>query len=81
MSKSNDGKPEQGQGPVLTTRQGHPVYDNNNNRAVDDRGPTVLENYLFLEKISHFDRERSIGRTGPLLGGYSGVGAGARRAG
>jgi catalase len=44
--------------PVLTTRQGHPVVDNKNNRTVGDRGPTVLENYHFLEKISHFDRER-----------------------
>jgi catalase len=44
--------------PVLTTRQGHPVVDNTNNRTVGDRGPTVLENYHFLEKISHFDRER-----------------------
>jgi catalase len=47
-----------GQAPVLTTRQGHPVVDNKNNRTVGDRGPTVLENYHFLEKISHFDRER-----------------------
>ncbi len=44
--------------PKLTTRQGHPVTDNKNNRTVGDRGPTVLENYHFLEKISHFDRER-----------------------
>lgn len=43
---------------TLTTRQGHPVYDNQNNRTVGSRGPTVLENYHFLEKISHFDRER-----------------------
>src|SRR4051794_16090007 len=47
-----------GNGPLLTTRQGHPVYDNQNNRTVGERGPTVLENYHFLEKISHFDRER-----------------------
>ena len=44
--------------PTLTTRQGHPVPNNQNNRTVGDRGPTVLENYHFLEKISHFDRER-----------------------
>jgi len=43
---------------VLTTRQGHPVYDNQNSRTVGSRGPTVLENYHFLEKLSHFDRER-----------------------
>jgi catalase len=42
----------------LTTRQGHPVYDNQNLRTVDPRGPATLENYHFLEKMSHFDRER-----------------------
>ena len=44
--------------PVLTDRQGHPVYDNQNQRTVGARGPATLENYHFLEKISHFDRER-----------------------
>ncbi|HZH89690.1 MAG TPA: catalase [Pyrinomonadaceae bacterium] len=44
--------------PILTNRQGHPVYDNQNTRTVGERGPTVLENYQFLEKITHFDRER-----------------------
>ncbi|HVF85988.1 MAG TPA: catalase [Pyrinomonadaceae bacterium] len=43
---------------TLTNRQGHPVYDNQNVRTVGDRGPTTLENYLFIEKITHFDRER-----------------------
>jgi catalase len=43
---------------VLTTRQGHPVYDNQNQRTVGERGPATLENYHFLEKMSHFDRER-----------------------
>ncbi|MFP7833442.1 catalase [Marisediminicola sp. LYQ134] len=42
----------------LTTRQGHPVYDNQNQRTVGARGPATLENYHFLEKVSHFDRER-----------------------
>jgi catalase len=43
---------------TLTTRQGHPVSDNQNQRTIGDRGPATLENYQFLEKISHFDRER-----------------------
>src|SRR6185436_663366 len=34
-----------GNGPRLTTRQGHPVHDNQSNRTVGDRGPTLLENY------------------------------------
>ncbi|KMM39373.1 catalase [Guptibacillus hwajinpoensis] len=44
---------------TLTNRQGHPVTDNQNVRTVGNRGPTTLENYDFLEKISHFDRERT----------------------
>jgi len=43
---------------ILTNRQGHPVHDNQNQRTVGQRGPATLENYQFLEKISHFDRER-----------------------
>ncbi|MFI2857222.1 catalase [Paenibacillus sp. JSM ZJ436] len=45
-------------GQTLTDRQGHPIHDNQNVRTVGDRGPTTLENYHFLEKITHFDRER-----------------------
>jgi len=43
---------------TLTTRQGHPVSNNQSQRTVGSRGPATLENYHFLEKISHFDRER-----------------------
>lgn len=43
---------------TLTTRQGHPVADNQNMRTVGSRGPATLENYHFIEKITHFDRER-----------------------
>ncbi|WP_019586647.1 catalase [Deinococcus apachensis] len=53
--------PRMGQGEgkrTLTTRQGHPVRNNQNQRTVGTRGPATLENYHFLEKISHFDRER-----------------------
>ena len=42
----------------LTTRQGQPVTDNQNMRTIGDRGPAVMENYQFMEKIAHFDRER-----------------------
>jgi catalase len=44
--------------PTLTDRQGHPIHDNQNQRTVGPRGPATLENYHFLEKMSHFDRER-----------------------
>jgi catalase len=53
-SQNNEGE----EAKTLTTRQGHPVTDNQNIRTVGNRGPATLENYQFLEKISHFDRER-----------------------
>ena len=39
----------------LTTRQGHPVYDNQNQRTVGERGPSTMENYHFLShrRLSH----------------------------
>ncbi|MFC4559566.1 catalase [Virgibacillus kekensis] len=43
---------------TLTNRQGHPVTNNQNIRTVGNRGPATLENYDFVEKISHFDREK-----------------------
>ena len=43
---------------TLTTRQGHPVTNNQAQRTIGSRGPATLENYQVLEKISHFDRER-----------------------
>ncbi|MBI0447082.1 catalase [Deinococcus sp. DB0503] len=46
------------QAQTLTTRQGHPVTNNQNLRTVGNRGPATLENYHFIEKLSHFDRER-----------------------
>ena len=56
MSKKDE---EQAEGDrSLTTRQGHPVVNNQSQRTVGSRGPATLENYHFLEKITHFDRER-----------------------
>src|SRR5690625_599377 len=43
---------------TLTTRQGQPVTNNQDLRTVGNRGPAALENYDYIEKISHFDRER-----------------------
>ena len=54
----NSGNGQSGQGNILTTRQGHPVTDNQNTRTVGNRGPATMENYHFIEKLSHFDRER-----------------------
>lgn len=49
---------DEGQAPLLTNRQGHPISNNQDQRTVGPRGPATLENYQFLEKITHFDRER-----------------------
>lgn len=57
-SSMGSGNGQSGQGKTLTTRQGHPVTDNQNIRTVGNRGPATMENYHFIEKISHFDRER-----------------------
>ncbi len=54
----NNGKGKEQQPDILTTRQGHPMTDNQSLRTVGNRGPATLENYQFLEKMSHFDRER-----------------------
>jgi catalase len=59
MSDAEDRPPVEGDDRrSLTNRQGHPVTDNQNQRTIGPRGPATLENYQFLEKISHFDRER-----------------------
>src|SRR5699024_1342537 len=42
---------------TLPTRQGRPVTDNTTIRTIVNRGPATLENYPFIETISHFDRE------------------------
>jgi len=44
--------------PVLTTAQGGPVSDDQNSLKIGARGPTVLEDFHFREKIFHFDHER-----------------------
>lgn len=43
---------------VLTTQQGVPVSDDQNSLKQGARGPTLLEDFHFREKIFHFDHER-----------------------
>src|SRR5579872_6273309 len=43
---------------VLTTQQGMPVADDQNSVKVGPRGPTLMEDSHFREKIFHFDHER-----------------------
>ena len=44
--------------PVLTTQGGTPVSDDQNSLKAGARGPTLLEDQNFREKIFHFDHER-----------------------
>ncbi|MFO0992938.1 MAG: catalase [Hyphomicrobiales bacterium] len=44
--------------PPLTTAQGIPVSDDYNSLKAGSRGPTLLEDSAFREKIFHFDHER-----------------------
>ncbi|MFK4770692.1 catalase C [Rhizobium sp. ZW T2_16] len=43
---------------VLTTSQGAPVADDQNTLRVGPRGPALMEDFHFREKIFHFDHER-----------------------
>jgi catalase len=43
---------------VLTTSQGAPVADDQNTLRVGPRGPALIEDFHFREKIFHFDHER-----------------------
>ncbi len=44
--------------PSLTTNQGIPVSDNQNSLRATPHGPTLLEDFVLREKITHFDHER-----------------------
>jgi catalase len=72
-AKVGSGKPPQGcnpnNGPLdrvrtdasgrpLTSNQGVPVADNQNSLKAGLRGPTLMEDFILREKITHFDHER-----------------------
>jgi len=44
--------------PFLTTNQGLALSDNQNSLRANYRGPTLLEDFILREKITHFDHER-----------------------
>ena len=43
---------------VLTTNHGVPIADDQNMLRIGARGPALLEDFHFLEKMTHFDHER-----------------------
>ena len=47
-----------GDTPLLTTNLGTPIADDQNSLRAGLRGPTLMEDFHFREKIFHFDHER-----------------------
>ena len=45
-------------GKVLTTDQGIPIPETDNSLKAGERGPTLMEDFHFREKITQFDHER-----------------------
>lgn len=43
---------------VMTTAQGGPISDDQNTLKIGPRGPALIEDFHFREKIFHFDHER-----------------------
>ncbi|TIM38707.1 MAG: catalase [Mesorhizobium sp.] len=48
----------EGDSEILTTAQGGPVADDQNTLRIGQRGPSLIEDFHFREKIFHFDHER-----------------------
>lgn len=49
---------EDSTGQFLTTNQGLRINDNQNTLKAGERGPSLLEDFIMREKITHFDHER-----------------------
>jgi catalase len=49
---------ESSEGAYLTTNQGVRVNDDQNSLKAGARGPSLLEDFILREKITHFDHER-----------------------
>ena len=49
---------EDGTNQYLTTNHGVRINDNQNSLKAGDRGPSLLEDFILREKITHFDHER-----------------------
>jgi catalase len=47
-----------GTNKFLTTDQGARINDDNNSLKAGERGPSLLEDFILREKITHFDHER-----------------------
>ena len=57
-TKGHGGETHQTSGEALTTNQGTVIADNQNSLKAGTRGPTLLEDFILREKVTHFDHER-----------------------
>jgi catalase len=58
LSASLDRARSDAGGQVLTTNMGMSISDNQSSLKAGLRGPTLLEDFILREKITHFDHER-----------------------
>ena len=49
---------ESSTGQFMTTNQGTRINDDQNQLKAGSRGPTLLEDFIYREKMTHFDHER-----------------------
>lgn len=56
--KSLNAQRKNGEDFALTTNQGVRIADDQNSLRAGTRGPTLLEDFILREKITHFDHER-----------------------
>ncbi|MBO9563866.1 MAG: catalase HPII [Niastella sp.] len=49
---------ENGTDQFMTTNTGVKINDDQNSLKAGDRGPTLMEDFIFREKMTHFDHER-----------------------
>ncbi|SFN25299.1 catalase [Chitinophaga sp. YR627] len=49
---------EDSNGQELNTNTGVKISDDHNSLKAGDRGPTLMEDFIFREKMTHFDHER-----------------------
>ncbi|HSP11925.1 MAG TPA: catalase [Salegentibacter sp.] len=57
-SKDLERNREDGTDQFLTTNQGVRINDNQNTLSAGERGPSLLEDFIYREKMTHFDHER-----------------------
>lgn len=49
---------ESGDGEMMSTNHGVRINDDQNSLKAGSRGPTLMEDFIFREKMTHFDHER-----------------------